>query len=269
MVGASISESSGEGIGSSRKRQLSPTSSVNGTKKLSAMLFDLDSLSCPICFEVLTIPIFQCDNGHLACSSCCPKLGNKCPSCASPIGHNRCRAMETVLESVCVPCRNAKLGCTKKASYGNELTHEKECKFSLCSCPVEDCNYTALHEDLYVHYTKIHWSICWLDVFSCGNSFGAKNITDKILIQREYKRSLLFAVQCFKEPYGLYVTVSCIAPSAPEVGEFSYHLSYTMVLEASSLTPQEDFMLIPLSFLRGNGLEMEICIRELNIEYEG
>lgn len=38
---------------------------------------------------------------------------------------------------------------------------------------------------------------------------------------------LLFVVQCFRKPYGVYIIVSFIAPSALEVGESSYGLSYT------------------------------------------
>ncbi|KFK35023.1 hypothetical protein AALP_AA5G224100 [Arabis alpina] len=271
-------------VGSSRKRQRSSISSGNGAKrvetenrKLSTMLFDPDSLHCPICVEVLKIPIFQCDNGHIACSSCCPKLSNKCPSCASPIGHIRCRAMETVLESVFVPCLNARLGCTKNLSYGNELAHEKECKFFTCSCPVQDCSYADFYTNLYFHYYLNHSQSSTRDTFVCGIPFSAKmNISDKILIRKEYNKMLLFAVQCFREPCGVYVTVSCIAPSAPEVGEFSCHLSYTvdgntmtyespkmkMVLQVSFQTPQEKFMLIPHSSLRGDVLKMEICIRK-------
>ncbi|CAH8383812.1 unnamed protein product [Eruca vesicaria subsp. sativa] len=36
-------------------------------KTRSAML-DFGVLDCPICMEPLSIPIFQCDNGHLACA---------------------------------------------------------------------------------------------------------------------------------------------------------------------------------------------------------
>ncbi|KFK35021.1 hypothetical protein AALP_AA5G223900 [Arabis alpina] len=281
MAGASISESSSEGIGSSRKRKLSPTSSGNGTKKLSTMLFDPDSLHCPICVEVLTIPIFQCDNGHLACSSCCPKLRNKCASCALPIGHSRCRAMETVLESVFVPCLNSSLGCTKNISYGNEVAHDEECEFAICLCPVKGCNYPDMYKEIYNHYNRNHSQRSRRETICCGIPFSAKmSISDKILIKREHNKSLLFAVQCFREQYGVYVTVSCIAPPAPEVGEFPYHLSYTvdghtmiykspkmkMVFEVSSEIPQENFMLIPHSLLRGDVLEMEICICKLKKE---
>ncbi|CAH2079675.1 unnamed protein product [Thlaspi arvense] len=245
MVGASTTN---EGTGSNsillQKRKRSWRSPGDGAKRenQSLMLLDPDVLDCPICFEAFKIPIFQCDNGHLACSSCCPKLSGKCPACSFPIGNNRCRAMESVLESVLVPCPNAKFGCNKNVSYGKVSTHEQEFAFSQCSCPAQDCNFTGLYNHLYDHYNDVP--------------------------------------HCFREPYGVYVTVSCIAPSAPEVGEFSYHLSYTVdghtitygspevkrIREVSYQTPQENFMLIPNSFLCGELLEMKVCIKKSNQE---
>ncbi|ESQ47278.1 hypothetical protein EUTSA_v10027865mg [Eutrema salsugineum] len=298
MVEAASAEASGEGNGSrsilSQKRPRSSISPCDGAKRvgtddkrLSTMLLDLNILECPICFETLTIPIFQCDNGHLACSSCCAKLSDKCPSCASPIGHIRCRAMESVLDSIFVPCPNAKFGCTKKVSYGKESAHEKECAFSRCSCPELDCNYTGLYEDLYDHYLYDHNYItsypAIVNFCRLGNSFCAQmNISDKISIKVDTTTSRLFAVQCFREPYGVYVTVSCIAPSAPEVGEFSYQISYTSadghtmtyespevkrIREVSFETPQENSMLlIPRSCLSGDSLKMKICIKKLKKE---
>lgn len=220
--------------------------------------------------------LLQCDNGHLACSSCCPKLSNHCPSCASPIGDKRCRAMENVLESTFVPCQNAELGCTKNVSYGKESTHKRECNFSPCSCPVQDCNFIGTYKDLYVHYRITHSKNYLLDRFTCGVSFSTQlNIKNETVILRENSKYLLFTMHCFRKPYGVIVTISCIAPSAPEVGEFSYHLSYTVdghtltyesskvkrVLEVSCQTGQENFMLIPHCLLRGDLLKMELCIR--------
>lgn len=134
--------------------------------------------------------------------------------------------MESVIESIFIQCRNAKFGCTKKLSYRKESIHEKECIFSQCSCPAQDCSYTGSYKDLYNHSTYIHQITYMgsyiLNRFTCGSSFSVwMNISNDILIKKEYQNSLLFAVQCFREPYGVYVTVSCIAPSAPEVGEFS------------------------------------------------
>ena len=40
-----------------------------------------DLLDCPICFETIdSVPIYQCQNGHVACKNCHPKL-KTCPVC--------------------------------------------------------------------------------------------------------------------------------------------------------------------------------------------
>ncbi|CAE5963142.1 unnamed protein product [Arabidopsis arenosa] len=119
-------------------------------------LFQLDLLDCPVCSNALTIRIFQCDNGHVACSSCCRKLRHKCPSCSLPIGNYRSRIMEKVVKAVIVPCPNAKHGCTETFSYGKELVHEKKCSFALCYCPAPKCNYSGVYKDLYSHYAAKH-----------------------------------------------------------------------------------------------------------------
>ncbi|XP_019086368.1 PREDICTED: putative E3 ubiquitin-protein ligase SINA-like 9 [Camelina sativa] len=256
-------------------------------KTCSAMMY-LDVLHCPVCCESLTTPIFQCDDGHLACSSCCSKLSNKCHACALPIGKNRCIAMERVLESTLVRCPNAEFGCTKMVSNWKIPTHLKECSRSQCSCPALGCDYTGSYEDLYKHLfhsSSIHHVIyMFCTGFRCGEIFDVRmNIKvkdkNKIYVKREFKKHLLFAVQCFSEADGVYITVSCIAPSAPEVGEFSYHLSYTVdgnaithestvkrLLELSSKRPEESYMRIPHSLLRGERLVMELCINMLNKE---
>ncbi|XP_019097281.1 PREDICTED: E3 ubiquitin-protein ligase SINA-like 7 isoform X2 [Camelina sativa] len=235
MAGASSPASSGQRSDSSstsvlRKRQTSSSvSPTHGARKRSKMEMDLEVLECPICFETLTIPIFQCDNGHLACSFCCPKLSNKCPSCALPIGRIRCRAMESVLRSISIPCPNAKFGCTDNVSYGLESTHVKECIFSQCSCPALDCDYTGSYEALWEHYCYDFCPAPSYESFTYHVSSTVRmNISDKIKIKADYTKGLFFAVQCFREPNGVRVTVSCIAPSSPKVGKFSYHLSYTV-----------------------------------------
>ncbi|CAE6201964.1 unnamed protein product [Arabidopsis arenosa] len=249
----------------------------------SAML-DLDFLDCPICVEPFTIPIFQCDNGHLACASCCPKLSNKCPACTLPVGHNRCRAMESILESISVPCENAKFGCTKKVSYGKQSTHEKECTFSPCFCPIQNCNYSGLYKDVYYHFA-IHRDIGRVDCWFVLGEFVELDFDFKeraIMGMNAYKEDLLFTVQCLSDPNGItYVTVSCIAPSLPEVGAFSCHISTTFheraivynsmkvknIRKLSFQIPQEDFMLVPSYFLCGRqSFKLKICVNKLSQE---
>ena len=216
----------------------------------------------------------QCDNGHIACSSCCTNLRNKCPYCTLPIGACRNRIMERVVEAVTVPCVNAKHGCTEKLSYGKELVHEKECSSSLCYCPARGCNYAGMCNGLYRHYFDNHPR----DSYRCDYNVDAwMRICDKILVIQECREGPLVAVQCFEEEQGLYVTVNCIAPCTPGVSEFSFQLTYSpyeapgsmsfglskmnRIQKVSFQTPDKDFMFIPHYFLAGRpNLKIKICI---------
>ncbi|CAH8330937.1 unnamed protein product [Eruca vesicaria subsp. sativa] len=248
---------------------------VTTSEVRSGTLLDLDLLDCPVCCHALTNPIFQCDNGHIACSVCCINLRNKCPSCTLPTGIHRCRIMERIVEAIMVPCPNAKHGCTDKFSYGKELAHEKGCSFSLCHCPAQDCNYAGLCNDLYRHYHANHRGYC--ETFTCGfNGDAWMHISDKILVLRVGREGPLVAIQCFEEEQGVYVTVNCIAPCASGISEFSYQLSYSYrgksmsfglgemnrIQKVSFQTPEKDFMCVPHYFLDGReSLKMKICIR--------
>ncbi|CDY36208.1 BnaC06g27520D [Brassica napus] len=153
------------------------TASVDGYEVIpearSGTLLDLDLLDCPVCCQALTQHVFQCDNGHIACSSCCLKLRNKCPVCALPIGNNRCRILERVF------------------SYGKELAHEKECGFALCYCPAPNCNYAGVYKDLYTHYDAYHTDI--LSRFVCGTLHNPCMSTgSKISVLQEYGGGPLF-----------------------------------------------------------------------------
>ncbi|EOA34468.1 hypothetical protein CARUB_v10022008mg [Capsella rubella] len=97
----------------------------------SLILFDFDLLDHLLCCHPLTSPIFQCENGHIACSSCCITLmRNKCTSCTLSIGIYGCRILEKLVEAVILPCPNAKHGCPEKFSYGKELVHRDDCGIS-------------------------------------------------------------------------------------------------------------------------------------------
>ncbi|CAA7019545.1 unnamed protein product [Microthlaspi erraticum] len=240
----------------------------------SGTMFELDLLDCPVCFKALTAPIYQCDNGHIACSSCCVDVRHKCSACTLPIGNYRCRIMERVVEAIIVPCPNTKHGCPEKFSYGEELVHEKQCGFALCHCPERSCKYAGVYKDLYLHYNDNHrdgWNI-----FACGLAIQAwMHTCDKILVLQETRAGALVTVQCFEEPNGMFVSVNCIAPSAPGVGEFAYVLSYsdggkTVSFEMSemnrirkvSFQNPEDYMSIPdHCMLFRDSLKMKICIR--------
>ncbi|KAF3524116.1 hypothetical protein F2Q69_00048640 [Brassica cretica] len=72
--------------------------------------------------------------------------------------------------------------------------------------------------------------------------------------------------QCFREPYGVYVTISCIAPSSPEVGNTMTYESPDVkkTLQVNLETPLENSMLIPHCSLSGDLLDLRLCIKKLN-----
>lgn len=71
----------------------------------------------------------QCENGHIACSLCSSTIRNKCPSCSIPIGYNRCRALERVLDTVRVKCENENYGCKVELSYASRKDHKRTCMY--------------------------------------------------------------------------------------------------------------------------------------------
>ncbi|XP_010444133.1 PREDICTED: E3 ubiquitin-protein ligase SINA-like 11 [Camelina sativa] len=241
----------------------------------SAKLSDLDVLDCPVCFEPLTVPTFQCDDGHLVCSLCLAKVSNKCPGpgCDLPIGNKRCIPMEKVIEAAFVPCRNAEFGCTNSFSYGKVSSHEKECNYSQCSCPNLDCNYIGSYTSIYSHYISSHL----YENMTCSFRSSALvriNINEKVLVLYEDMEKLLFVVQCFREKQGVYVTLRSIASSTPKE-KISYWLScnvdgHTLAykspemkrfLEVSShQIPEESYIFFPNSLLCGEMLEMSLSI---------
>ncbi|VVB02887.1 unnamed protein product [Arabis nemorensis] len=122
----------------------------------SAKLQSTGVLDCPTCRKPLKRPIYQCINGHQACSSCCKKLNKTCSFCRAHIGDIRCRAMEKVVEASIVPCPNEKYGCNETTTYCNQSSHEKVCSFARCSCPVPNCNYVGSYADLKSHASAAH-----------------------------------------------------------------------------------------------------------------
>uniref|UniRef100_A0A0D3EUB2 RING-type E3 ubiquitin transferase n=1 Tax=Oryza barthii TaxID=65489 RepID=A0A0D3EUB2_9ORYZ len=90
---------------------------------------DLEVLDRTVCCHPLKPPVLQCGVGHVICSSCHGKLPdkNRCHVCAMDTAYNRCFAVEQILRSILVPCRNAGYGCDAKTAYHDSDSHEDGC----------------------------------------------------------------------------------------------------------------------------------------------
>ncbi|XP_018461460.1 putative E3 ubiquitin-protein ligase SINA-like 9 [Raphanus sativus] len=259
---ASISEDNNNST--SRKRQRSQT---EGT----ATLLDLDFTDCPICFNLLTIPIFQCDNGHIACSTCCEKLSQKCATCSLPT-LSRNRAMERVLELLRVRCPNA--GCSMVVSCSGTSAHVDHCPFTQRTCPFSSCDFTCSFKDLYKHslakhsiaaphLAKLGVSFSSL-MFKCGTLVRIHLTANKRIILKEQTTTKgegeIVVVEGFDRPDGRMFYACCIGPGTDK---FSYQLKLSLasgddllydsnlqrVREVSNEPPLANFMLVPSCML--------------------
>ncbi|CAH2079689.1 unnamed protein product, partial [Thlaspi arvense] len=260
----STSDDSDREVVIEEERRVNNQSSSSRDSPLSLTLLDPDVLDCPICCEALKIPIFQCDNGHVACSVCCTKVRNICPSCTLPIGYIRCRAMEKVIEASRVSCPNAKYGCREFMLYRNRFSHEKLCVYNPCSCPVLNCNFTGYYKDLNHHVRSKHRDdvipFVWDNCLSISLDLDKKTT----ILQEENDRDVI-VVQVFKGLHVVYVTVSWLGPLAPEVGKFSCYL-LNLAVDSSlrqgfmvkniqkvrNEQPKDGFMVIPSYMLSGD-----------------
>ena len=102
----------------------------------------LELLTCPICFEYLSVPTYQCIKGHILCSPCFKSISSRsqfcCPQCRSNYdpesGINK--FLDEMLSFFSCRCKYAEYGCNEDLNLGNRYTHELICSFNRWThCP--------------------------------------------------------------------------------------------------------------------------------------
>ena len=57
-----------------------------------------DLLECPVCMETIkSVPVYQCNNGHVICKDCIKKLNN-CPICRNDSAPARSLQLEKIVQ---------------------------------------------------------------------------------------------------------------------------------------------------------------------------
>jgi E3 ubiquitin-protein ligase SIAH1 len=211
----------------------------------------------------------QCDNGHIVCSTCCPKLKNKCLKCSFRISSKRCKVIDNLLSSIEMPCRNAKHGCREKIRYIGNRKHEEECIHEPCYCPFSSCDFVASSEVLSNHLSLKHGDS--LLEFCYGNSFIVSlKSNDETIVLQEENDDKLFILNNSTMILGNVVNICCIGPNSSG-SEYNYdilHKSHICKLtlhswvknvqRVTSGTLSSEFLVIPVG--SSEPLELEICI---------
>lgn len=99
-----------------------------------------ESLSCPVCLEVMLPPVMQCSRGHAICSDCLEKIREpkKCPECRASMAHpSRNLRLEAASTNVTVPCKWSRHGCHGAVAYKDMADHLLKCPYRPFSCPCD------------------------------------------------------------------------------------------------------------------------------------
>ncbi|KAI6670585.1 hypothetical protein NL676_005470 [Syzygium grande] len=198
-------------------------------------------------------------------------ISNRCPSCSMPIGYDRCRPIEKVLESVRMACQNAKFGCNQKFGCHMRNDPEKTCQFAPCSCPFPSCSYVGSFRKLVQHLRSKHGASPTYFRFNSNTSLSINVKTDVRLLKEE-REDVLFVLKNETIDLGSKIKVSCIGP-LPKA-DYSYdieanyresslklHTRTKSVPEFESDPNQEPCLLVPRRFFDSIlGLKLEVCI---------
>ena len=111
-----------------------------------------EDLECPVCLKTpRTTPIYQCEQGHIHCKTCHPRL-QKCPVCRGPIGNTRNLVAEKIISKLPFQCANFENGCQETRALPDQIIkHEKYCEFRMVKCFCKRCDKTVAFKHLVEH----------------------------------------------------------------------------------------------------------------------
>ncbi|CAI8586101.1 unnamed protein product [Vicia faba] len=248
--------------------------SAEEDKSVSVVISNSKVLDCCNCLQPLTIPVFQCDNGHTVCSTCCPQLENKCVQCSSRISSKRCKAIENILQSMEMPCPNEEYGCSEKISYSGKKKHVERCNYAPCYCPLLGCDLVAESRVLSNHFSHKHEGS--LIKFSYGHSFIVSlKFNEETIVLQEENSGKLFILNNSAMLLGNSVNISCIDPNFFQAYygygydilarskncSLKLHSSAKNVQKVTLASNSSEFLVIPSSYFGSSKfVKLEICI---------
>ena len=122
---------------------------------------------CTVCLDVSCSHLNQCQQGHIICGFCLPRLTNKkCPACRLVGEFTRNRAVENLLDgyfnSKLWKCRYSERGCIHIfTSQADETTHcegpQANCTFKDVKCGL--CSAMMNPRCIVDHWVKCHYAI--------------------------------------------------------------------------------------------------------------
>lgn len=207
-----------------------PGTTRDQTSSVTSDINLVDLYECPVCFKSALPPIYQCQDGHLVCSRCHPRV-NSCPTCRGYLGSIRNLALEKLASSLLFPCRYASVGCLITLPPVDKERHEKLCDFRPCSCPCPGgfCKWQGELNKVIPHLNRKHRNV--VTMHSEGGVFTPvglqlPGVTDCVVIQSCFNSHFIFTVKKLKSDYGChkFVAISELIGTRKEAEKFKYRL---------------------------------------------
>lgn len=237
-----------------------------------SVTIDPDALECSICCEPLRPPLYQCQNGHVACSVCCTKFPNdKCPTCSHSVNFSRCRALEKVIESIKSSCCYSIYGCKKTLPYTEISLHQVTCTYAPCFCPMPNCIFCGSPQQVSTHFCVDHHGSAIDFWYEKQFEVGLKR--DQPFAVLHEQDGLLFLL--LNEKFigkGNALSIACIQPSSMDCN-FMYELIVngdggslqlkacaTNVRKWAGIYSGNVFLFVPQNFCFSSGEILNVCI---------
>lgn len=135
---------------------------VKKAKKRSLAQSIREQLGCPVCYKLMSPPIFQCNEGHTICSKCEPRV-QLCPLCRGKMPKEariRNLALEQAASDVKVECSFDQ--CDVKMKFCDMKAHQQQCGWRpirCLKCRVMECPgdiFTGSKEEIIKHLEEQH-----------------------------------------------------------------------------------------------------------------
>lgn len=123
---------------------------VNPLKRLHTVLYE--ELCCPVCYDSIQPPVWQCENGHVTCQACNFKSKMRCGLCRRSCDTRNIFA-EKLLKRAFAWCP---YGCGCKYSYEKDAHHRDTCRKRPFFCPLTCAWSGGKEEDLLSHLREGH-----------------------------------------------------------------------------------------------------------------
>lgn len=183
----------------------------------------IKTLECPVCFNPMVPPIYQCVAGHSICDSCKSQV-NDCPTCHARIQNTRNYLLEEMTGHFKYPCKYREYDCTFISTANETKLHEVDCTFGPYKCPFKDfdeCDWKGKLELLLSHIRVKHEDVI-LDMDTLTVYVDDDNLEEIFIINR-FKQIFKLLLKCDENYW--YLSIQLIGPKT-EATNYFYEIDF-------------------------------------------